>query len=201
VACCARKCCTPRLQGQIYRYFAPDDLGTPVFEAFKAVEIEVRAAGGYRGAHETHVSRRSGSDGRADVRPSALAHRRRAPAGLRAARDSPDYYVEDDRSVERAGRGLGREFASSNSPTRFNSSPIYSGVRASASTLPNFSRTFRPFRARTQATATVVTAAITGAVPARRAVDRAGQSGVVLGRYVYPDGQKVSLSGGRHGPD
>jgi len=47
VACCARKCCTPRLQGQIYRYFAPDDLGTPVFEAFKAVEIEVRAAGGY----------------------------------------------------------------------------------------------------------------------------------------------------------
>jgi uncharacterized protein (TIGR02391 family) len=36
-----------RLQGQIYGYFAADDLGTAVFEAFKAVEIEVRAAGGY----------------------------------------------------------------------------------------------------------------------------------------------------------
>jgi uncharacterized protein (TIGR02391 family) len=37
----------PRLQGQIYGYFAAADLGTAVFEAFKAVEIEVRSAGGY----------------------------------------------------------------------------------------------------------------------------------------------------------
>ena len=37
----------PRLQGQIYGYFAADDLGTAVFEAFKTVEIEVREAGGY----------------------------------------------------------------------------------------------------------------------------------------------------------
>jgi len=37
----------PRLQGQIYGYFAADDLGTAVFEACKAVEIEVREAGGY----------------------------------------------------------------------------------------------------------------------------------------------------------
>ena len=37
----------PRLQGQIYGYFTADDLGTAVFEAFKTVEIEVRAAGRY----------------------------------------------------------------------------------------------------------------------------------------------------------
>ena len=37
----------PRLRGQIYGYFTADDLGTAVFEAFKTVEIEVRAAGGY----------------------------------------------------------------------------------------------------------------------------------------------------------
>ena len=36
-------------------------------------------------------------------------------------------------------------------------------------------------------------------VPARWDRDRAGQSGVVLGRYLYPDGQGLSLSGGRHG--
>jgi uncharacterized protein (TIGR02391 family) len=37
----------PLLQGRIYRYFADDDLGTAVFEAFKVVEMEVRAAGHY----------------------------------------------------------------------------------------------------------------------------------------------------------
>lgn len=37
----------PKLQGQIYGYFTADDLGTAVFEAFKAVEIEVREVGGY----------------------------------------------------------------------------------------------------------------------------------------------------------
>ena len=37
----------PLLQGKIYGYFAADDLGTAVFEAFKTVEIEVRAAGHY----------------------------------------------------------------------------------------------------------------------------------------------------------
>jgi len=37
----------PRLRGQIYGYFAADDLGTAVFEAFKTVEIEVRKAGEY----------------------------------------------------------------------------------------------------------------------------------------------------------
>jgi uncharacterized protein (TIGR02391 family) len=37
----------PRLHGKIYDYFAADDFGTAVFEAFKTVEIEVRAAGGY----------------------------------------------------------------------------------------------------------------------------------------------------------
>src|SRR5438105_10558822 len=36
-------------------------------------------------------------------------------------------------------------------------------------------------------------------VPARWDRDRAGQSGVVLGCYLYPDGQGLSLSGGRHG--
>jgi uncharacterized protein (TIGR02391 family) len=37
----------PLLHGKIYTYFAADDLGTAVFEAFKRVEIEVRAAGGF----------------------------------------------------------------------------------------------------------------------------------------------------------
>ena len=37
----------PLLQGRIYNYFAGDDLGTAVFEAFKTVEIEVRGAGNY----------------------------------------------------------------------------------------------------------------------------------------------------------
>jgi uncharacterized protein (TIGR02391 family) len=37
----------PLLRGQIYGYFSADDLGTAVFEAFKAVEIEVRRVGGY----------------------------------------------------------------------------------------------------------------------------------------------------------
>ena len=37
----------PLLRGQIYGYFAADDLDTAVFDAFKAVEIEVREAGGY----------------------------------------------------------------------------------------------------------------------------------------------------------
>jgi uncharacterized protein (TIGR02391 family) len=37
----------PLLQGKVYSYFAGDDLGTAVFEAFKTVEIEVRGAGHY----------------------------------------------------------------------------------------------------------------------------------------------------------
>lgn len=37
----------PLLRGRIFVYFANDDLGTAVFEAFKTVEIEVRAAGSY----------------------------------------------------------------------------------------------------------------------------------------------------------
>jgi uncharacterized protein (TIGR02391 family) len=37
----------PLLRGRIFGYFANDDLGTAVFEAFKTVEIEVRTAGGY----------------------------------------------------------------------------------------------------------------------------------------------------------
>jgi uncharacterized protein (TIGR02391 family) len=37
----------PLLQGRIYGYFAGDDPGTAVFEAFKTVEIEVRGAGNY----------------------------------------------------------------------------------------------------------------------------------------------------------
>jgi uncharacterized protein (TIGR02391 family) len=37
----------PLLQGRIYNYFAADDLGTAVFEAFKTVEIEVSGAGHY----------------------------------------------------------------------------------------------------------------------------------------------------------
>src|SRR5271169_3673258 len=36
-------------------------------------------------------------------------------------------------------------------------------------------------------------------VPAARARDRAGQSGVVLRRHLYPDGQGLSLPGGRYG--
>jgi len=36
----------PLLRGRIYGYFAADDLGTAVFEAFKTVEIEVRTASG-----------------------------------------------------------------------------------------------------------------------------------------------------------
>lgn len=39
----------PLLRGKIYGYFASDDLGTAVFEAFKTVEIEVRRAGSYPG--------------------------------------------------------------------------------------------------------------------------------------------------------
>ncbi len=35
----------PLLHGRIFGYFTTDDLGTAVFEAFKAVEIEVRTAG------------------------------------------------------------------------------------------------------------------------------------------------------------
>jgi uncharacterized protein (TIGR02391 family) len=35
----------PLLRGKIFGYFAGDDLGTSVFEAFKLVEIEVREAG------------------------------------------------------------------------------------------------------------------------------------------------------------
>jgi uncharacterized protein (TIGR02391 family) len=35
----------PLLQERIFGYFAADDLGTAVFEAFKTVEIQVRAAG------------------------------------------------------------------------------------------------------------------------------------------------------------
>src|SRR6266850_5742615 len=37
----------PLLRGRIYNYFAADDLGTAVFEAFKIVEIEVRGAGNH----------------------------------------------------------------------------------------------------------------------------------------------------------
>jgi uncharacterized protein (TIGR02391 family) len=37
----------PLLQGRIFGYFAADDLGTAVFEAFKTVEIEVHSAGAY----------------------------------------------------------------------------------------------------------------------------------------------------------
>jgi uncharacterized protein (TIGR02391 family) len=37
----------PLLRGRIYSYFAGDDPGTAVFEAFKTVEIEVRGAGNY----------------------------------------------------------------------------------------------------------------------------------------------------------
>jgi putative transposase len=36
-------------------------------------------------------------------------------------------------------------------------------------------------------------------VPARRARDRAGQSGLVRRRHLYPDGQGLSLPGGRYG--
>src|SRR5207248_5372099 len=36
-------------------------------------------------------------------------------------------------------------------------------------------------------------------VPAARARDRAGQSGVVLRHYLHPDGQGLSLPGGGHG--
>src|SRR5271168_148266 len=36
-------------------------------------------------------------------------------------------------------------------------------------------------------------------VPAARACDRAGQSGVVLRRYLHPDGQGLSLPGSNHG--
>src|SRR5438067_13541409 len=36
-------------------------------------------------------------------------------------------------------------------------------------------------------------------VPAARARDRAGQSSVVLRRYLHPDGQGLSLPGGDHG--
>src|SRR5271170_5077947 len=36
-------------------------------------------------------------------------------------------------------------------------------------------------------------------VPAARARDRAGQSGVVLRHYLHPDGQGLSLPGGDHG--
>src|SRR2546423_1730679 len=36
-------------------------------------------------------------------------------------------------------------------------------------------------------------------VPAARARDRAGQSGVVLRRYLHPDGQGICLPGGDHG--
>src|SRR5207302_8590612 len=36
-------------------------------------------------------------------------------------------------------------------------------------------------------------------VPAARARDRAGQSGLVLRRYLHPDGQGLSLPGGDHG--
>ena len=37
----------PLLRGKIFGYFAVDDLGTAVFEAFKAVEIAVREAGNF----------------------------------------------------------------------------------------------------------------------------------------------------------
>jgi hypothetical protein len=37
----------PLLRGRIFNYFAGDDLGTAVFEAFKTVEIEVRGADHY----------------------------------------------------------------------------------------------------------------------------------------------------------
>ena len=36
-------------------------------------------------------------------------------------------------------------------------------------------------------------------VPPPRPRDRTGQPGVVCGRHLYPDGQGLSLSGGRHG--
>src|SRR5215510_5887815 len=36
-------------------------------------------------------------------------------------------------------------------------------------------------------------------VPAARARDRAGQSGLVLRHYLHPDGQRLSLPGGDHG--
>ena len=36
-------------------------------------------------------------------------------------------------------------------------------------------------------------------VPPRWDRDRAGQSGMVLGRYLHPDGQRLPLPGGHHG--
>lgn len=73
----------PRLQGQIYGYFAADDLGTAVFEAFKAVEIEVRAAGGYdEKQHGKELMGRAFAIGGALVKPSDDKSDREALSGL-----------------------------------------------------------------------------------------------------------------------
>ena len=126
----------PRLQGQIYGYFAADDLGTAVFEslqgcrdritrgrrvrqqtAWKGVDGQSfcgrRAAGetkrrqkrsrsfGWtvcrgaqpvqksRRAYQTDVSRRPGSNGRADVRQPAATHCGRATTHLEAPTGKP----------------------------------------------------------------------------------------------------------------
>jgi uncharacterized protein (TIGR02391 family) len=73
----------PRLQGQIYGYFAADDLGTAVFEAFKAVEIEVRAAGGYdEKQHGKELMGRAFAIGGPLVKPSDDKSDREALSGL-----------------------------------------------------------------------------------------------------------------------
>jgi uncharacterized protein (TIGR02391 family) len=73
----------PRLQGQIYGYFAADDLGTAVFEAFKAVEIELRAAGGYDNKqHGKELTGRAFAVGGPLVKPSDDKSDREALAGL-----------------------------------------------------------------------------------------------------------------------
>jgi uncharacterized protein (TIGR02391 family) len=73
----------PRLQGQIYGYFAADDLGTAVFEAFKAVEIEVRAAGGYdEKQHGKELMGRAFAIGGPLVKPSDDKSDRDALSGL-----------------------------------------------------------------------------------------------------------------------
>lgn len=73
----------PRLQGQIYGYFAADDLGTAVFEAFKAVEIEVREAGGYdEKQYGKELISRAFAPGEPLAKPSDDKSDREALAGL-----------------------------------------------------------------------------------------------------------------------